>query len=241
MTPATGASDGGVSVRHSSDNPSFGTPPEVFEPARLTLGKFDLDPASSLFANVGIRASKIFTFKDNGFTKPWSGRTILNPPGGKCDAIGQLVLEKTKTRRPCVETGACGLPVGHKHLGVQSSQRAWWFKLVDEYLAGRVTQAIFVCFSVELLQTTQSKGRKGSAAAALKPLQLPICYPSKRVAYLRDDGTPGKSPPHSSCLVFLPPRVDDMSAKLEHVRRFASAFKPLGEVVVPASYLGILL
>lgn len=53
------------------------TPPEIIH----TLGKFDLDPASSIEAyNINRSANKIYTKDDDGLNREWKGRVFLNPP-----------------------------------------------------------------------------------------------------------------------------------------------------------------
>jgi len=205
-----------TAARHSSESSEHWTPQNIVELARETMGAIDLDPASSVEANQRIKANVFYTSEIDGFTKDWYGRVFLNPPGGLSDNQQRIVKMK------CRETGSCGLAVGHTHEGVKASQKKWWFKLATEYESRRVRSAVFVCFSVELLQNTQT-----NAPADLPiPLDFPICYPSKRVAYLRSDGTAGAQPPHASCIVFLPDRA------VGNVR-FVRKFSELGRVVCP--------
>lgn len=218
----------------------------------------------------------------NGWARRWYGRLLVNPPGGLVDDAGWPILPG------CDVTGACGLPAGdgvpgeycmdsagaalrprtaggapgafgHRHRGRHSSQKRAWFKLAAEYLAGRVASATFVCFSVEILQSSQSD--PPPALAGHLPLDFPICYPSRRVGYVRPGGEVGRQPPHASCVVYLPPRwrgrgpaprdgswmrripaappaVPAPAPMLEWdavaVYRFVDAFAPLGRVVVPS-------
>ncbi len=223
--------------RHSSESNEHYTPIAIVEAARKTLGAIDLDPASCDEANEVVRAELFYGpngRRANGFREEWYGRVFLNPPGGKSDDQERPVMSK------CRETGSCGLPIGHTHTGVESSQKKWWFKLAREWLAGNVEAAIFVSFSVELLQTTQANTPtledSASGAAPLPiPLEFAICYPAKRLAYRRPGGEIGTSPPHASAiiLVALPrPSADDWNASL--VSRFVKHFSPIGRVVVPA-------
>lgn len=237
----------GVEVRHASDTNEHFTPPVAVEPARDVLGSIDLDPASCSIANRVIRATRIFTKADNGLGRPWSGRVWLNCPGGYCDADGHEVHRATKKRKPCTVTGSCGLPPGHAHTGVTSAQKRWWFKLADEYAIGNVDAAVWLGFSVESLQTTQSGARpRGPDGQPLPvPLDFPLCIPRERIAYVRSGSTlarvpqvdlfgvedllgeGGDSPPHSSYLVFLPPRVGTDAA----IARFKVVFEvALGKV-----------
>lgn len=58
------------------------TPIEIIESARSVLGSIDLDPASDEVINNLVKATRIFTYEDDGFFQNWSSRTLwLNPPG----------------------------------------------------------------------------------------------------------------------------------------------------------------
>lgn len=215
LEPDEGGTSLATAARHSSESNSHYTPASVIARARFVLERIDLDPASCEEANRTVRAARIFTESDDGFTKPWSGRVFCNPPGGWSDDRQRRVLIK------CRETGACGLPIGHTHEGVESSQKKWWFKLAREYAEGRVEAAVFVCFSVELLQTTQVE----TPYELPIPLDFPICFPARRVAYVKPGGEVGASPPHASAIVLI--------GKGEYVDRFERAFTDLGRVTIP--------
>jgi hypothetical protein len=203
-----------MNARHSSESNEHLTPPAIVEAARVALGGvIDLDPASCAEANEWIGANKIFTYEDNGYKKPWAGRVFLNPPGGLSDSLERPVKIK------CRDTGACGLPVPHTHEGVESSQKKWWFKLAGEWREHRVTDAVFICFSVELLQTTQNNTPDGLPI----PLDFPICFPSNRIAYVKPGGKIGTAPPHASCIIGL--------GDVTFNRRFADVFAPIGRVI----------
>lgn len=54
---------------------------EDFEPARVLLGDFDLDPASHPNANIAIKAKRIYTIEHEALHLEWRARTVwLNPP-----------------------------------------------------------------------------------------------------------------------------------------------------------------
>ena len=201
--------------RHSSESAEHYTPTFIVDAARTALGgTIDLDPASCAEANKWIRASNYYTRKQDGFTKPWHGAVFLNPPGGLSDNKQRPVKAK------CRETGSCGLPLPHTHEGVEASQKKWWWKLASEYASGRATSAIFVCFSVELLQNTQV----GAPEGLCLPLDFSICFPSRRVAYVKPGGGVGAQPPHASCIIFLSREKGARS-------RFEAVFDHIGYVI----------
>jgi hypothetical protein len=56
-------------------NDEWLTPPEIIE----ALGVFDLDPCAPI-ASPFTTAKNVFTIKDDGLSKEWTGRVWLNPP-----------------------------------------------------------------------------------------------------------------------------------------------------------------
>lgn len=214
------ANANGVTARHSSGSNEHYTPPEIVAAARTALGgTIDLDPASCEKANAVVGAGRYFDAYSNGFVGKWWGRVLLNPPGGRCDDRGNTVTSAGKGKGYIYADGSkCTRPV-------VSSAKLWWFKLAHEYNAGRVESAVFVAFSLELLQVTQCKPPPGLSL----PLDFPICFPSSRVAYFHEEGDAlvvGGQPPHASAIVFLPARGEPDAAEL----RFADAFGPMGRV-----------
>ena len=65
-------------INQSSGDFEYYTPQPIIEAARATMGGIDLDPASSLTANLRVGASTIFTCE--GLSQTWSGRVWLNHP-----------------------------------------------------------------------------------------------------------------------------------------------------------------
>jgi hypothetical protein len=71
-------------VNQDSGNTEWYTDPKIVSAARAVFGgQIDLDPASSLIANVQIKATHIFTEDDDGLSKPWFGHVWMNHPFGK--------------------------------------------------------------------------------------------------------------------------------------------------------------
>jgi hypothetical protein len=200
--------------RHSSETGEHFTPPDIVDRARRALDGIDLDPASCEEAQRYIQAAAYFTAEQDGFVRPWTGNVFLNPPGGLSDDKQHLVKPK------CRETGSCGLAPGHTHSGVEASQKKWWFKLAREFAVMHVQSAIFVCFSVELLQNTQVD----TPAGLTIPLDHTLCFPSRRIAYCKPGGGVGAQPPHASCIVCL---TSDGRTRT----RFRAEFESLGRVV----------
>jgi hypothetical protein len=259
------AIDAGMAARHSHGSVEHYTPIEVIEAARATVGELDVDPASCELANRFVKAKRFFSEENSGWSAPWGGSIFLNPPGGHCDEIGRKVIHASGGVDGCVVTGACGLAPGrkvpaatkkgfkiepgHEHLGTDSSQKAWWFNFARRWLAG-TDYGFFICFSVELLQSSQVDTPTGLPI----PLDFPICYPRARLAY-RTDRLPGPtpsnpnrkptkkqiedfrltgtctgdSPPHSSCIIFLPDLRDTL--RVSSVCEFAKNFADIGKVV----------
>lgn len=219
-----------ANARHSSATDDWGTPVEILDAARETLGTIDLDPASSTRHNHRVRAVVFFGdggLVSNGFTTSWAGRIFLNPPGGRCDADGLRVV------KDCVTTGACGLPsssitrpAGHTHKApIGSAAKAWWWKLAEEWHAGRVEMALFLMFSLELFQSAQVR-ESWVESAWSEPMDHPFCVFSRRLAFIGSDDEPQSGMTHASAAVFLPPK--HWGKQAEAVARFERAFASLG-------------
>lgn len=213
---------------HSAASVEHYTPPEYVEAARETLGRIMLDPATSKRAQEIVKAETYFTQAENGFSRSWYGTTFLNPPGGRCDESGRPVIIKSGSTKGCTETGACGLPPGHTHPGTTSSAKAWWYKLAREVATCNVPSAIFVGFSLEILQTTQASVELAADGEPLPAcIGYPLAIPRKRVDYWveRPDGKlgPEGQPTHSSFFVCV---TEDGHV----IDRFVKAFSKFGGV-----------
>lgn len=216
--------------RHSSNTNEHLTPEWLVKMSRRVLGGIDLDPASCEFANRVVHAERFFTKADNGLFREWHGRVFLNPPGGLVDGAGREVVRKTKARLGCTETGACGLPPRHQHEDVASSATFWWHKLMHEFTTGGVEAAIFVGFSLELLQGAQ--GFVGE-----QPLDFPCCVPKQRVRFELEVGgrrVVGRDPTHANVIVLVCSKWDNLCPGV--VDRFITTFRDVGYVHVPRGF-----
>lgn len=186
--------------KHLSKSEEHMTPAYIVEPAREALGGFDLDPATTEEANLLVRAEDICTRADDGLQGTWWGRVFLNPPGGAF------------TKPQTIENpGKWGY--------TRSRQALWWLKLMIEYQAARVDSAIFIGFSIEILQVAQQ----------LKcdvPSNFALCVPSERIPFdkwVNGERVSQNQPGHANVIVLV--TEDD-----KIVRRFRQAFLPVGEV-----------
>ncbi len=198
-----------MTFEHSSDSVEHYTPPAIVEAARAAMGGIDLDPASCEEANEVVKASDFFTPEGDGLSYVWVHGPSLDPRPAR------VFLN----------------PPGGK-VGKRSSAVVWWEKLCNEWLDGNVEQAVFICFNLEVLNTTQ--------ASPSPCLDFPICYFRNRPRFW-PPGTPPElrgvsgQPKYPGCAVFVPhPDNSPGGGYARSVQRFAEAFAFLGRVVVPA-------
>jgi len=203
-------------IQHSSVTAEHYTPPEYIEAAREVMGGIDLDPASTPSVNEAhVRASAIMTKGDDGLMWPWNGRVWLNPPGGKLRRVA-ADNDYTQGYYESVEGGPG-----------ESAAAVWWSKLAYEYHVGRVEQAIFLGFTLEILRTSQ--------AACLWMGDYPFCIPSERIKFLKEvDGefVSGDQPSHANVIVYLPPKMKglDGSRGYKAIEEFRRVFSKFGRV-----------
>jgi hypothetical protein len=204
--------------QHSSRSNEHYSPKLIVEPAGLVLEEIDIDPATCEFANELVGAKRIYTKRDNGLSKDWLGHAFVNPPGG---ALPRPAPPRTYY-------------LGRKlyaNPNIRSRAALWWLKLVNEWLSGRTTEAIFVGFSLELVRSAQ-------VASGVNPLDFPCCFPRARIKFDRRKGSrrvAGRSPTNGNIIVYLPRHLQVKSGLRLFERgaelRFKDAFEPLGRVI----------
>ena len=122
------------------------------------------------------------------------GRIDLDP--ASCERAN---LRVQATRIYTIENSGLGRPwSGRVFLnppGGRGMAKRWWSSLAENYQWGTVECAIFIGFTLEILQTTQ-----GLAREIPSPLDFPLCVPAKRLAYITPSGEVGDSPPHASVI-----------------------------------------
>lgn len=177
-----------MSIKHSSANCCWYTPTEIIEAARGVLRTIDFDPASDEFGNSRVKATGYLSEHGTDIITWPRDRTVFLNPPSG----------RANTHR--------SLPV------------AFWQALLDYREGGHLKHAIFVAFSIEQLQTSQS--------ASLSMMHFPFCVPRKRLAFAAPpDRPPPRAPTHSNAIVYVPGTID-----ATHV--FVDRFAPIGRVVV---------
>jgi ParB family chromosome partitioning protein len=122
----------------------------------------------------------------------------------------------------------------------QSRQKLWWFRLARDWAHGLVEQAIFIGFSLQILQSSQIQ------SSGPIPLDFPLCVIAQRVKFLKPRGrrtralVVGRQPPHASCVVFLPPRA--ARERSLRIGIFEERFGAMGRVInttAPVAVMGL--
>lgn len=181
-----------TAVQLSAASVEHYTPLYLVNATRAVLGGIDMDPASCEEANLLVQAEFIYTKQDNGLMQPWAGKVLLNPPGN---------TKKDRVKPP--------YPV------------QFWSKLVKEWQEGNVECAIYIGYSLQILQTILAAG------CEVHPLDLPTCLFSRRIAFdYWEDGVRkhSRAPTHANFATLLP-SLEDVDGMTQ---RFDQHFVPFG-------------
>lgn len=185
---------------HLSLSQEHPTPVAVVSAAIRVLGDIDLDPASCAEFNRRVLAREYYGLPQDGLALPWSGRVFLNPPGGTFTAKRKKKIDPMPAQDP--------IDMAHKaRWKTDSRATAWWRRLVTEYAAGNVEQAIYIGFTLNILQSSQSPHWPN-------PLDFSICVPAQRLCFQ------GDQPTHGNVIVYLG----------AHRETFREAFAEIGAV-----------
>lgn len=153
-------------ILHSSRSDEWYTPSYIIQLTTKVLGSIDLDPASCEIANQIVKASRYIDKEEDGLTTSWGNLPV------------SLFLN----------------PPSGKQEG-KSLLKDFWERLLLHRSTGMIEHAIFMGFSLEQLQTTQSCSTPIAA--------FPICIPSKRVKFVSPSGD-FNNPTHGQVIAYLP-------------------------------------
>jgi hypothetical protein len=206
-------------IQLSSEHNDHYTPLWILERARYVqnVSQHDLDPATSEHANTLVQAKHIYTIAHNGLLQPWFGNVIENPPGGLVDANCRQIVRGKKGEPGCTQTGACGLPPGHKHPRPMSSAAVFFAKSVHEFETLQMRDALYVGFTLEILASVQGISTR-------HPLSFPTVTLSQRIRFLDNNFKPQRSPTHSNFLTLVVQAGDPA------VGRFREVFSEFGHI-----------
>ncbi|HYU73392.1 MAG TPA: DNA N-6-adenine-methyltransferase [Ktedonobacteraceae bacterium] len=155
------------------------TPTLYIKAAREVMnGIIELDPASCEIANRVVQASRYYDIKINGLLQPWKARSLWLNP-----------------------------PYGRGD-GNRSNQEIWTCKLIAEYEAGNVEEAILLVNAATDTGWFQRLWRYS------------ICFVKQRIDFYTSEGSLG-GPTHGSVFVYFGPRTE----------RFSEVFSQFGHVI----------
>lgn len=195
-------------INQSSGEVEIYTPSNIIEAARCTMGEIGLDPASSVAANLRIKANHFFTKEQDGLSKAWGigyPHTVwMNHPFSK----GEEVCDPVITGKPCKKK-TCRDRGAHCLVRVPGNDE-WINKLLGEYADGNVKQACCITFAA-------------TSEGWFRPLlDFPQCYLTPRTNYLLPDGSIYKGVTKGSVVTYLG----------KNYKEFEAEFSPLGVVKV---------
>lgn len=182
----------------SSETEDHGTPVGYVEIARYTLGRLDLDPASSAYWNHYVVKARTFYDERVDMLSPKThlfGTVLLNAPSR---------AKKKDDPRPAI------------------SVRPFWEKLFDYWNRGEVESAVYVVFSLNQLTMLQSS----PTHPAQFPMMIPR-ERGQFLQRGANNGPPtkGEQPTHGNALVLLPSK--DPTTARGQMQRFEERSRDL--------------
>jgi len=135
-------------INQTSGNFEYYTPIEIVNAARKTMGRIDLDPASSHIANTHVSSESIFTIEDDGLAQDWFGKVWMNHPFGKSEEVCKPKCNKKR----CISSIFSSKPRPKNWRGHCITERIpgsedWIKKLISEYEHGAVSEACCITYS----------------------------------------------------------------------------------------------
>jgi hypothetical protein len=107
----------------------------------------------------------------------------------------------------------------------KSSAAVWWDKLVTEYMEGRVKQALFMGFTLEIQRTTQD--------SPIWICDVPYCIPRERLDFYQETEEGGYrvggAPAHGNIIAYLPPSPACDEREIR-IHAFMNAYSAFGRV-----------
>lgn len=221
-------------VRHSSENPKWGTSPEVIEIADAVLGAARM-ACPNLIAGVEFNASiYVDPFSEPEFNAHVGAWKILTGAKGDDGFRDRWINDDESPRADQVLAGLARAtdPLAYAYTAIvnppgddsgDNVKKAW--RILDLYhQLGWIDSAVWVAFSLNHLQTLQGVSKRSLLCA-----DFVRCAPAKRLPFTRHSSTKGDdAPSHPMCFTLLPSHNPRIAA--EQMRLFESMASKLGEV-----------
>jgi len=209
----------GANVRHSSENPRWGSPEVIVEIGRKVLGRYTVDPFTELRFNQIVKAERILTGSPglDGFHEPW----ILGAP--RADHV--LARFPSVVPAPNIQMNTALVNPPGDDSG-ENVKRAW--ELLDTYhhLGWLGGGALWVGFNLNQLQTVQGVSARTPLSADFLGCR---CIPGRRHAFTPAEITDERAQPSHPCwFVLLPSRDDDVAKR--QIAEFTRLSRALGDV-----------
>lgn len=190
-------------INQSSGDVEYYTPELWVNAARQVMGSIELDPASSFLANLTVNADKYYDKDTDGLRQIWTANSVwMNHPFHRGEQPCPANHDKCK-KKACLKRGY------HIDTAIPSNMD-WITKLITEYQAGNVKEAICITFA------------STSEGWFKKLLLFPQCFPNGRIQYYKPDGTLDNNVTKGSALTYLGPNTE----------KFAAVFRQYGTVKI---------
>lgn len=135
MTPRAAKKAPPANVRHSKESVEWFTPEKLVAAEREVMGEIDLDPLSCAVANKVVKATAIFTRRDDGLApwNVWRGRLHVNPHTEGLKPAWQKLVMSYEGALGGVRTASEAFWVGYSLEQLQVLQVGWPGRLPFDY------------------------------------------------------------------------------------------------------------